>query len=261
MFIALQLIGCVLFLISLVFLLFYIKKYKDFSKKSNVNFYEGTIESVEINGGIICNVRIENTNELVKINNVDSSVAMNYIPEYGVTNDYDAIIGRKIKFSKDENGKIECDIAYKKKIRICIMYLIIGVLIMAVSFLFNEHIGHKINNYEKEMTTIENSNSSNEVDNNVTDKNLKLNIQIKKGVPSNEVQNMIDEIKKMQYVKNAEQKQYTIYDTTSNNLIVISNIYVTLEDGTDNDKLNNVKYLIENNKTYKEIIDSIITGL
>lgn len=250
--IVLQLIGGGLFLISLIFLLFSIKKYKDFEKRDDVKFYKGTIESVEINGGLICNVRLDETNELIRIDNMDSIVVMEYVPEYGVTNNYNALIGKKIKFSKDANGKIEYDIAYKKKIRICLMYVVIGLLIFSVSFLFNSHIRHKIDNYEKEMKTIESSNDSNT---SIIDKTYKLNVKLKKEVSSNEIQNMINDIKNIQSVKDAEQIKYNIYD--GNNMIAISNIYVTFEDSTSMAEIEHVKNLIENNNKYKEIVDEI----
>ena len=110
-------------------------------------------------------------------------------------------------------------------------------------------------NLKVEVETIENSNSSNVANNKVVDKNLGLNIKMKKEVPNDEVENMINEIKNMQYVKNVDRMNYRTYD--GNNIIIIINIYVTFEDGTDTDKMNNIKYLIENNETYKEIIDSV----
>lgn len=133
---ALQLIGGGLISISLIFLLFNIKKYKNFEKRDDVKFYKGIIESVETDGGLTCNVRLDETGELIKIYNMDSIVVMEYSPDSDrITNNYDTLIGRKIKISKDANGKMEYDIAYKKKICISLLYLIIGVTLFLVSLM------------------------------------------------------------------------------------------------------------------------------
>ena len=129
---ALQLIGGGLISISSIFLLFNIKKYKNFEKRDDVKFYKGIIESVETDGGLTCNVRLDETGELIKIYNMDSIVVMEYSSDSDrITNNYDTLIGRKIKISKDANGKI----AYKKKIRISLLYLIIGVTLFLVSLM------------------------------------------------------------------------------------------------------------------------------
>lgn len=133
---ALQLIGGGLISISSIFLLFNIKKYKNFEKRDDVKFYKGIIESVETDGGLTCNVRLDEIGELIKIYSMDSIVVMEYSPDSDrITNNYDTLIGRKIKISKDANGKIEYDIAYKKKIRISLLYLIIGVTLFLVSLM------------------------------------------------------------------------------------------------------------------------------
>ena len=133
---ALQLIGGGLISISSIFLLFNIKKYKNFEKRDDVKFYKGIIESVETDGGLTCNVRLDETGELIKIYSMDSIVVMEYSPDSDrITNNYDTLIGRKIKISKDANGKIEYDIAYQKKIRISLLYLIIGVTLFLVSLM------------------------------------------------------------------------------------------------------------------------------
>lgn len=133
---ALQLIGGGLISISSIFLLFNIKKYKNFEKRDDVKFYKGIIESVETDGGLTCNVRLDETGELIKIYSMDSIVVMEYSPDSDrITNNYDTLIGRKIKISKDANGKIEYDIVYKKKIRISLLYLIIGVTLFLVSLM------------------------------------------------------------------------------------------------------------------------------
>ena len=78
----------------------------------------------------------DETGELIKIYSMDSIVVMEYSPDSDrITNNYDTLIGRKIKISKDANGKIEYDIAYKKKIRISLLYLIIGVTLFLVSLM------------------------------------------------------------------------------------------------------------------------------
>lgn len=124
-----MIIGSSLIFISLIFLLFYIKKYKKFEKRDDVKFYKGIIESVETDGGLTCNVRLDETGELIKIYNMDSIVAMEYSSVSDrIINNYDTLIGRKIKISKDANGKMEYDIVYKKKIRISLLDLIIGVI-------------------------------------------------------------------------------------------------------------------------------------
>ena len=124
-----MIIGSSLIFISLIFLLFYIKKYKKFEKRDDVKFYKGIIESVETDGGLTCNVRLDETGELIKIYNMDSIVAMEYSSVSDrIINNYDTLIGRKIKISKDANGKMEYDIVYKKKIRISLLNLIIGVI-------------------------------------------------------------------------------------------------------------------------------------
>ena len=102
----------------------------------DVKFYKGIIESVETDGGLTCNVRLDETGELIKIYNMDSIVVMEYSSDSDrITNNYDTLIGRKIKISKDANGKIAYDIAYKKKIRISLLYLIIGVTLFLVSLM------------------------------------------------------------------------------------------------------------------------------
>ena len=104
-------------------------KYKKFEKRDDVKFYKGIIESVETDGGLTCNVRLDETGELIKIYNMDSIVAMEYSSVSDrIINNYDTLIGRKIKISKDANGKMEYDIVYKKKIRISLLNLIIGVI-------------------------------------------------------------------------------------------------------------------------------------
>ena len=108
-----MIIGSSLIFISLIFLLFYIKKYKKFEKRDDVKFYKGIIESVETDGGLTCNVRLDETGELIKIYNMDSIVAMEYSSVSDrIINNYDTLIGRKIKISKDANGKMEYDIVY-----------------------------------------------------------------------------------------------------------------------------------------------------
>ena len=102
------------------------------------------------------------------------------------------------------------------------------------------------------MKTIESSNDSNT---SIIDKTYKLNVKLKKEVSSNEIQNMINDIKNIQSVKDAEQIKYNIYD--GNNMIAISNIYVTFEDSTSMAEIEHVKNLIENNNKYKEIVDEI----
>lgn len=133
---ALQLIGGGLISISSIFLLFNIKKYKNFEKRDDVKFYKGIIESVETDGGLTCNVRLDETGELIKIYSMDSIVVMEYSPDSDrITNNYDTLIGRKIKISKDANGKMEYDIVYKKKIRISLLNLIIGVIFFLMGFI------------------------------------------------------------------------------------------------------------------------------
>ena len=84
----------------LIFLLFNIKKYKNFEKRDDVKFYKGIIESVETDGGLTCNVRLDETGELIKIYSMDSIVVMEYSPDSDrITNNYDTLIGRKIKIS------------------------------------------------------------------------------------------------------------------------------------------------------------------
>ncbi len=131
-----MIIGSSLIFISLIFLLFYIKKYKKFEKRDDVKFYKGIIESVETDGGLTCNVRLDETGELIKIYNMDSIVAMGYSSVSDrIINNYDTLIGRKIKISKDANGKMEYDIVYKKKIRISLLNLIIGVIFFLMGFI------------------------------------------------------------------------------------------------------------------------------
>jgi|GEM_PF-3187779 hypothetical protein len=131
-----MIIGSSLIFISLIFLLFYIKKYKKFEKRDDVKFYKGIIESVETDGGLTCNVRLDETGELIKIYNMDSIVAMEYSSVSDrIINNYDTLIGRKIKISKDANGKMEYDIVYKKKIRISLLNLIIGVIFFLMGFI------------------------------------------------------------------------------------------------------------------------------
>ncbi len=131
-----MIIGSSLIFISLIFLLFYIKKYKKFKKRDDVKFYKGIIESVETDGGLTCNVRLDETGELIKIYNMDSIVAMEYSSVSDrIINNYDTLIGRKIKISKDANGKMEYDIVYKKKIRISLLNLIIGVIFFLMGFI------------------------------------------------------------------------------------------------------------------------------
>ena len=131
-----MIIGSRLIFISLIFLLFYIKKYKKFEKRDDVKFYKGIIESVETDGGLTCNVRLDETGELIKIYNMDSIVAMEYSSVSDrIINNYDTLIGRKIKISKDANGKMEYDIVYKKKIRISLLNLIIGVIFFLMGFI------------------------------------------------------------------------------------------------------------------------------
>lgn len=131
-----MIIGSSLIFISLIFLLFYIKKYKKFEKRDDVKFYKGIIESVETDGGLTCNVRLDETGELIKIYNMDSIVAMEYSSVSDrIINNYDTLIGRKIKISKDVNGKMEYDIVYKKKIRISLLNLIIGVIFFLMGFI------------------------------------------------------------------------------------------------------------------------------
>lgn len=131
-----MIIGSSLIFISLIFLLFYIKKYKKFEKRDDVKFYKGIIESVETDGGLTCNVRLDETGELIKIYNMDSIVAMEYSSVSDrIINNYDTLIGRKIKISKDANGKMEYDIVYKKKIRISLLNLIIGVIFFFMGFI------------------------------------------------------------------------------------------------------------------------------
>lgn len=131
-----MIIGSSLIFISLIFLLFYIKKYKKFEKRDDVKFYKGIIESVETDGGLTCNVRLNETGELIKIYNMDSIVAMEYSSVSDrIINNYDTLIGRKIKISKDANGKMEYDIVYKKKIRISLLNLIIGVIFFLMGFI------------------------------------------------------------------------------------------------------------------------------
>ena len=150
-----MIIGSSLIFISLIFLLFYIKKYKKFEKRDDVKFYKGIIESVETDGGLTCNVRLDETGELIKIYNMDSIVAMEYSSVSDrIINNYDTLIGRKIKISKDANGKIEYDIAYKKKIRISLLYLIIGVTLVLVSVMQEFFVG-KINIYKVNIRIIQ----------------------------------------------------------------------------------------------------------
>ena len=131
-----MIIGSSLIFISLIFLLFYIKKYKKFEKRDDVKFYKGIIESVETDGGLTCNVILDETGELIKIYNMDSIVAMEYSSVSDrIINNYDTLIGRKIKISKDANGKMEYDIVYKKKIRISLLNLIIGVIFFLMGFI------------------------------------------------------------------------------------------------------------------------------
>lgn len=131
-----MIIGSSLIFISLIFLLCYIKKYKKFEKRDDVKFYKGIIESVETDGGLTCNVRLDETGELIKIYNMDSIVAMEYSSVSDrIINNYDTLIGRKIKISKDANGKMEYDIVYKKKIRISLLNLIIGVIFFLMGFI------------------------------------------------------------------------------------------------------------------------------
>lgn len=131
-----MIIGSSLIFISLIFLLFYIKKYKKFEKRDDVKFYKGIIESVETDGRLTCNVRLDETGELIKIYNMDSIVAMEYSSVSDrIINNYDTLIGRKIKISKDANGKMEYDIVYKKKIRISLLNLIIGVIFFLMGFI------------------------------------------------------------------------------------------------------------------------------
>lgn len=131
-----MIIGSSLIFISLIFLLFYIKKYKKFEKRDDVKFYKVIIESVETDGGLTCNVRLDETGELIKIYNMDSIVAMEYSSVSDrIINNYDTLIGRKIKISKDANGKMEYDIVYKKKIRISLLNLIIGVIFFLMGFI------------------------------------------------------------------------------------------------------------------------------
>ena len=131
-----MIIGSSLIFISLIFLLFYIKKYKKFEKRDDVKFYKEIIESVETDGGLTCNVRLDETGELIKIYNMDSIVAMEYSSVSDrIINNYDTLIGRKIKISKDANGKMEYDIVYKKKIRISLLNLIIGVIFFLMGFI------------------------------------------------------------------------------------------------------------------------------
>lgn len=131
-----MIIGSSLIFISLIFLLFYIKKYKKFEKRDDVKFYKGIIESIETDGGLTCNVRLDETGELIKIYNMDSIVAMEYSSVSDrIINNYDTLIGRKIKISKDANGKMEYDIVYKKKIRISLLNLIIGVIFFLMGFI------------------------------------------------------------------------------------------------------------------------------
>ena len=131
-----MIIGSSLIFISLIFLLFYIKKYKKFEKRDDVKFYKGIIESVETDGGLTCNVRLDETGELIKIYNMDSIVAMEYSSVSDrIINNCDTLIGRKIKISKDANGKMEYDIVYKKKIRISLLNLIIGVIFFLMGFI------------------------------------------------------------------------------------------------------------------------------
>ena len=131
-----MIIGSSLIFISLIFLLFYIKKYKKFEKRDDVKFYKGIIESIETDGGLTCNVRLDETGELIKIYNMDSIVAMEYSSVSDrIINNYDTLIGRKIKISRDANGKMEYDIVYKKKIRISLLNLIIGVIFFLMGFI------------------------------------------------------------------------------------------------------------------------------
>lgn len=131
-----MIIGSSLIFISLIFLLCYIKKYKKFEKRDDVKFYKGIIESVETDGGLTCNVRLDETGELIKIYNMDSIVAMEYSSVSDrIINNYDTLIGREIKISKDANGKMEYDIVYKKKIRISLLNLIIGVIFFLMGFI------------------------------------------------------------------------------------------------------------------------------
>lgn len=67
---------------------------------------------------------------------MDSIVAMEYSSVSDrIINNYDTLIGRKIKISKDANGKMEYDIVYKKKIRISLLNLIIGVIFFLMGFI------------------------------------------------------------------------------------------------------------------------------
>lgn len=247
----LQILGVAIFLIAFFFFIINNVKYKKFIKNSDVQEYEGVIESVEIkNDGFICNVRMNDSNELIKVDNMDSIVISDYVPGYGTSKDYNMLINKKVKFSKDGNGNIEYDIVYKRKNEICRMYMILGLVIFIV-FLF---VGSALKPKNNENIEIQNT-TQNTVYNNVGIKSYQFTIYLKNTAQNDEIQSFINYIRNLEHVEKVElQPSYTV-----ENIGGIINITITgISELEECEEIkNSIENSIENNEVYKDIVQFV----